>query len=145
MAAALRKNGAGHLLCVDASRRWIAETARLLPPELAPYVTLHYSEAAVDTVNGVLCHRYRDIPIDTIDLLYLDGPDTRDVVGWPGGKPMSADPIHLEARFRPGFRMYVDGREPNVAFLKQWLRRRYRVKRDRWFRQTCFDLLHDSA
>lgn len=140
IAAALRRNGRGRLISVDANERWLAESEKGLPPDLRPLVTLHFSPCVVETIDGTRCHRFAHLPDLPLDFLFLDGPGIADVPDWADNKPMSSDPIHLEPRFNWGFRMLVDGRRDNAAFLRHHLRRSYQVHEERPFRLTRFDL-----
>jgi hypothetical protein len=140
IAEALRRNGAGHLLSVDTSRRWIGETEKNMPAQLRPFVTLHHSPCARDATDSEPCHRYLDLPDRPLDFLFLDGPDPGDVADWTG-HPIASDPVHLEHRFNPGFRMLIDARKANTAFLKRRLKRSYRISEDRRFKLTILDLV----
>lgn len=138
MAEAMRRNGFGSLHTIDASEHWISDTKRGLTNQC---VTMHTSPVESMEIDGERCHRYAKHPdVRLIDLLFLDGPSPKDIPGW-AGKPIAADPIMLEERFAPGFRMVVDSRLDNVAFLKRRLRRYYRVRTDRIFGITTFDLM----
>jgi hypothetical protein len=141
---ALRRNGAGHLISVDANARWLGETEKNLPPALRPFVTLLHSPVLIEEIDGEPCHRFSLLPDQSLDFLYVDGPGPKDVPGWQG-KVVAADPIHLEARFNPGFRMVVDKRSRNVTFLRRHLRRSYRVGENRRFGLTRFELLDQPA
>jgi hypothetical protein len=140
IAEALRRNGMGHLVTVDANERWLGETEKSLSPALRRHVTLHHSPIVVDAIEGEACHRYVDLPDQPLDFLYVDGPDRKDVPGWTHGKPVAADPLHLEPEFSPGFRMLFEKRSATIAFLRRHLRRRYRVRHDRYFLLTSMDL-----
>ncbi len=141
IAEAMRRNGRGRLITVDSNRHWLEEAKKGLPDELRQLVTFHYSPVEQTTHAGVPCHRYSDLPDDDLDFLYVDGPDASDVPGWGPGKPVSVDPIDMEQRFRPGFRMVVEGRLLNQVFLQKHLRRTYSVWEDARFRIMTFDLV----
>lgn len=139
IAEALHRNNRGILHSVDANDRWIAEVEDQLPAHLRERIRLHSSSLTKMQIEGEPCHAYTTVPQIPIDFIYLDGPDTRDVPDWTS-KPMAADPILLEARFRPGFQMMVDKRPTNVAFLRRRLSRNYLIKSDDIFRNTLFSL-----
>lgn len=142
MAEALHRNGGGRLTTVDASERWLGEMERSLPQHLRPYVALHYSPLAIMSHAGDPCHRYTDVPGGPIDLLYLDGPDGADVPGWGvGNDQVAADPVLMEGQFTPSFRMIVDTRVRNIAFLRKHLTRRYRYRYHDIFKVGTFDLV----
>jgi len=142
MAAALEKNGpstsSGHLYTIDASRYWLETVCATFPTRLRPYATFWHTDIEA---NG-FTHRYRTLPdVQSIDLLYLDGPSPDDVPGWEGKHPMALDPVLLEDRFNAGFRMIVDSRRANVAMLRDKLKRKYRVRTHGIFGVTTFDLI----
>ncbi len=141
IAEALRRNGEGHLITVDSNKQWLTATQEAMPKELRERVTFVHSGLEQVSYDGVKCHVYTNIPNEPLDFLYVDGPDPADVPGWGQKTPMSLDPVRMEDRFRPGFRMVVEGRTLNSEFLQKALKRKYRVSDDKRFRVTTFDLI----
>lgn len=141
IAEALRRNGYGVLYSVDASKEWLDRLDANIPAALRGIARLQQSGLEIIEWKGERAHRYTDVPDVTPDLLYLDGPDPRDVPDWSGG-PLAADPILMEHKFPVGFRMIVDSRAANCAMLDQHLTRRYRKRHDDIFKITTYDLLH---
>lgn len=142
MAEAMNHNGGGKLIVLEADEGWLNYSQNELPERLKPFVEYRHAPLVMIEVDGEACHVYSNLPTGSIDLLYLDGPDPAHVPNWPiGGHPTSADPVILEPKFNKGFRMIVDSRKVNVAFLKRRLKRDYRVKTDDIFGITSFDLL----
>jgi hypothetical protein len=139
IAEALHRNGSGIVHSVDANDRWIAEIEGRIPSHLRGRIKLHCSELSKMQIEGSPCHVYKTVPQIPIDFIYLDAPDTRDIPGWTL-KPIAADPVVLEPRFRTGFQMMVDKRPANVAFLRRHLTRQYRIRTDDIFRNTLFSL-----
>lgn len=140
IAEALRRNGAGHLLTVDGSARWLAETEKALPPGSLRHVTLQHVPVATETLHDTVCLRHLGLAEQPVDFIYLDGPDPKSAPDWPGGKPIASDPLHLEGGFQPGFAMLLEKRSATVAFLRQHFRRSYRMTQDRYFHLTQFEL-----
>ena len=155
MAHALMRNAAqddtpGHLWSIDTSEPWIANTRDKLGPALAPLVTLCHGRAVACEISGELCHVFENLPDICPDILLLDGPDPLDVEGSvkglgfngaAGRPPIAADPLLLESSLRPGFLMIVDGRYPNMHFLRRNLKRRCRFRWSRVYRRSTFELI----
>lgn len=141
LAAAVRRNGTGHVVTVDANMHWLDVTQRQFPAQLRDCITFIHSPLEIVQYPDAICSRYARLPDVSPDFVYLDGPSGSDIPGWPVGRAVCADdPVQLEPRFSPGFRMVVDGRLENVAFLERHLKRDYRVRQDGFFKLTTFDL-----
>lgn len=142
MAEAMHRNGGGKLIVLEADQRWIDASAAELPKHLRDVVEYRFAPLIKTSIDGEDCHLYSNAPTGPIDFLYLDGPDPAHVPGWPvPGHPISGDPVKMEAQFSPRFRMIVDSRKANVAFLKRHLKRQYRSATNSIFGTTNFDLL----
>ena len=141
LAQALYENGSGHLYSIDGSEYWAQTTWELMPAHLHGVTTLTYSGVVPAEVEGEKVLRHVKVPDVSPDLIFLDGPDFDQYKF--GGIPAACDPLDLEPRFKPGFRMIVDGRMENTEFLRKHLKRRYRVFH-RWpqepWETTVFDL-----
>jgi hypothetical protein len=140
MAEALHRNGGGKLIVLEADQRWLDASAAELPKHLTDTVEYRFAPLNKTEINGEACHYYSNTPDEMIDLLYLDGPDPAHVPGWPPASPISADPVFMEKQFRAPFRMIVDSRLANVAFLKRHMKYRYKISSNRLFGVTNFDL-----
>ena len=112
LAAALERNGHGHLWTVETEEMWAHETERGLPDQLHPLVTVVHSAGEEGGVARGSSHLV--LPNLEPDFLYLDGP----TLG-------SLNPVELEPRFKPGFVMVIDGRRRKARYLRQHLRRTY--------------------
>lgn len=142
MAEAMHRNGGGKLIVLEADPRWIDASEKELPKHLKNTVEYRHAPLTKIEIDGEPCHVYANAPVGPIDLLYLDGPDPAHVPGWPvPGHPIAADPVKLEPQFSPRFRMIVDSRLANVAFLKRHLKRQYRSRTNKLFGTTNFDLV----
>ena len=124
---------------VDANEGWLAVAVERIPPTLRDRVHPHHSAVTATTFAGRLCHLYDTLPDVVPDLVYLDGPDPRDVTGTVRGMSfgipertvMSADVLVMEPTLLPGTVIVVDGRESNVRFLTRNLQRPFSVARER--------------
>lgn len=139
MAEAMHRNGSGKLIVLEADQRWIDASEKELPLRLRSIVEYRHAPLSMTDIEGEACHVYSGLPTGPIDLLYLDGPDPAHVPGWTAD-PVSGDPVILENQFSPGFRMIVDSRKKNVAFLKRRLKRTYKVSTNSLFGVSHFDL-----
>ena len=122
LAEAVRANGAGHVWSVDADEGWAAATAAALPPELRTLVTVEHAPAVAED-RDVPGWSHRGLPDVEPDFLYLDSPPLTSE------RAVAFDPVDLEPRFRPGFVMVIDARHRNARYLRERLRRRYRISR----------------
>ncbi len=139
MAAALCANGQGRLFTYEANSKWLVNTDNCTPEHLRRFVTLIHAPTYAIGWHGIACHRYERDPAWPIDFMYLDGPDPADIDGWEGA-PLAIDPILHEPKFRPGFRLIVDGRAPNAKLLEKHFKRHYLVEHDRKRRFSTFTL-----
>jgi hypothetical protein len=142
LAEALARNGSGHLYSCETSPYWLDAVDRHLPPRLKERCTLILSAAEMMTYGNSTCSRYVATPDVSPQLIYLDGPFTPDIPGWPEDKAVcAADPVLLEPRLTAGCRLIVDGRFDNVEFLQRNLKRNWRT-RTNTFKVTTMNLLN---
>jgi len=128
----------GTVHTVEANPKWAdLVRKRIIEIGLEEYVELSTSTPRLSKIGGQICHFFDELPDVRPELMYLDGPDPRDVEGSINGITINglhfvvaADPLLYEYSFYPGFQMIVDGRYTNVQFLINNLKRRYRIKRD---------------
>jgi hypothetical protein len=141
MAEAARRNGAGRVINFEANEKWIEIAERDTPANLRNLITYRRDPIEVTAIDGDPCHRFVS-DVDVVpDFIYLDGPNWNDVPGWPYRYAIAGNPAFLEPSLKPGFRMIVDARAENTAFLKRNLKRKYRIKYHDIFKVTTFDLL----
>jgi Methyltransferase domain len=138
----------GTLHVMEASEQWGRNLEQKIPAELAPFVKLRVQSPEVQTIAGQLCHAFPQLPNVRPDLIYLDGPDPRDVKGEvcglsfaDGAFACAADPLLYEWFLYPGFVMVVDGRLTNVEFLRRNLKRKYAIRQSWLHGYTVFELL----
>ncbi len=144
-----RFNLQGKVHAVEAQGKWADVVRRKLNEiNLGDYVDIITATPRLRELRGQLCHMFDELPDVRPDLIYLDGPDPEQVGGRINGLSMkgiefvtAADPLFYEYGFYPGFQMIVDGRYNNVQFLKNNLRRQYRIKRDFINNITTFFLI----
>lgn len=121
----LRRANPFELHSVDTSQHWIDVCRGHLPPQLVERVRFTRTDARMTTFNGRACTLCDTIPNVCPDLIFLDGPDLRSVLGDVHGittahddrLPMSADILVLEPFLLPGTLIVVDGRTANARFL----------------------------
>ena len=144
----LRNTRPFHLFSVDASRRWIAATRKLIPGHLAARVHLSHSAIEAGTFNGRLCHFYKRLPNVVPDFIYLDAPAPKDVKGRIRGLDfsidertvMSGDILLMESTLLPKAFILVDGRTNNARFLERNFQRSFVAKHDPEGDVTTFEL-----
>lgn len=140
------------LWTTDASADWIENAKKRIPEYLQSFVVFRHSAARTCIWSGELCHMYENIPNVVPQFIYIDGPDPRDVEGeingltfrqLETGNPrhvVAADVLLYESSLKPGAHIIVDGRQPNVGFLKRNLKRNYVIKTHRLMNCTSFRL-----
>ena len=150
IAHALKQNGKGHLFTVDTSQHWLDNTGKKLGA-LAGHVTLHQSDCVVSEHDGQLVSKYTNLPNISPDFVYLDGPWPWDIKGHVQGlnfgvddkeyrHQISADILLYESSLRVGAFILTDRRYANVQFLKNNLKRRWKIHWDRVQHQVGFEL-----
>lgn len=144
----------GKLWTVDTSAHWLANTEEKLPEHLKPFSNRVHGKAEVQLINGQLCHTFQNLPNIVPDMLYLDGPHGREIVGSCNGlgfdefngnrrSEVSADPLLYESTLKSSsnFILIVDGRWNNVQFLKGNLKRKYKIREFPLLKRTVFELI----
>lgn len=157
IAEALRQLGGDRrLLSVESNQHWFDVTRNRLPAQLKPVIDLQYlvpemrifrsrvfglkgaregfwykGRPKVQTF-GLAVIVYPNLHDLTPDMIYLDGPDSRDVAGYHDDqgrviRPIVADLMYQEKNLKPGFVMAVDSRRTNCAFLAENLSGQYRI------------------
>lgn len=121
----LKRTGQGRLVSVELDQSWRASTENLLNDE-----TRNLVEFAAPTPRVVLYGNTQTIVFEALhslkpDLIYVDGPDPRQVQGYTG-EPVVSDLIEFERGRR--ITICVDGRDQQCEFLAAHLSRRYATK-----------------
>jgi len=124
----------GFLHSVDSDPHWADMTRKAVPRHLETVYDISLSALVEVNYEGTPGFRHAEVPQISPDLLYLDGPPLTP------HRQVAIDPLELEDRFPPGFCMIVDGRGRNTQFLVRHLKRRYRVRHRRLFRNSVFEL-----
>jgi hypothetical protein len=129
------KSDSGFLYSMEADPHWAIATKSYMPGYLNGIFEIRNSPLLEIEYDGIPCFRHRDLPEASPDFLYLDGP------ALTSSRQVAVDPLDLEACFKPGFLMVVDGRWMNVMFLRTHLKRQYSFSR-RWISgNSTFKLL----
>ena len=136
---------------VDTSEEWIGKAKAKIPEELKAFVQFQFSEVEIGTYNGQLCHYYQNLPDIVPDFIYLDGPDPQAVKGSINGMTfqcmertvMSGDLLLMEPILLPGTFVLIDGRTNNARFLKNNLKRDYKIIWDREGDVTTIELVEE--
>lgn len=124
------------LHAVDTSPEWIARTEATIPSRLREIVHLSQSDAVAGRFQGRACHYYEKLPDIVPHLIYLDGPDPKDVSGDLGGLSWACpdrvvtagDVLRMEPQLLPGTVLISDGRTANARFLAAHLYRSWKVE-----------------
>jgi hypothetical protein len=149
----LRHPNPFQILSIDSSDYYQKVALDRIPADLKKFIKPIRSDSRVTTFAGQICHIFDYIPEFTADFVYLDGPDSDQVLGefngfhfnWGSdgyayGLPMSADLLHLEPFFWPGCVIVVDGRGANARFLKNNFRRNWSYEYNEELDQHFFKL-----
>lgn len=139
IARALAENAAegapGRLYSLDADPHWGEATRQTMPAELAGHCELSVTRALKVDHAGTNAWRHESVPDVAPDLVYLDGPALAP------DRRVAVDVLDMEERLPSGFRLIVDGRLQNCAFLEAHFRRRYRKRYMPVRKCTVFDLI----
>ncbi len=122
----------GMLYSMDAEKIWARHTRGLLPETLRPHCEVIYSPVEKIDCCGQKAWRHTEVPEVAPDIVYLDGPAlTQDC-------QVAADILFLEDRFPKDFMLIIDGRNKNMLFLKENLKRNYDFWEDRGPLSVCY-------
>ena len=146
--ASIRHPNSFQLLTIDASKNWQSVALARLDETLKAFVTAIASSPELIEINGVICHRYLNVPNFTPDFIYLDGPDHNQVTGEINGfsyndnftTPMSADILAIEPFLWPETLIVTDGRTANARFLSSRLKRNWQYLHDPFGDRAIFRL-----
>ena len=94
------------IFSIDTNNLWIKNFEEKLKkfPEIKDIIEVVYSDIHINTFNGRICHFYDNLPFINPQMIYIDGPDTKDVKGNINGftfnnpdiTVMSGDPLLIE-------------------------------------------------
>jgi Methyltransferase domain len=136
--AALKANGAGQLLSLDANEDWVRQWEHGMPSDLASFGTIEICSLKQIEYQGTPAHCYDREPAAAIDYLFVDGPSPRSLPGW-SASPMAADPVLWQPLFSNGARVVIEGRRQNTAFLQRAMPAAWRRSHTFPLRFTIFD------
>ncbi len=170
IAQAIRENGTGSLFSVESEERWKEATESSLPDELRDVVTIEVHQAVPKVhlskfirgrgrrgdmwykpperrynLCGIMVHTYPELSGLRPNFFYLDGPDPESVMGYHDAEgkvltAMGADLLDWENSLPNDFCMVIDARLPNMHFLRENLKRKYKVNWDRANKRSTFIL-----
>lgn len=142
------------LLSIDASESYSEIARGRLGESLLSIVTSHVSSVSTNltAISGQMCSVYDDFPFFIPDLVYLDGPDSDQVVGsvrgfsytQPHSVPMGSDLLSIEPQLWPGTYIVTDGRVANARFLRNNFRRPWEMLTDYFGNRVVFRLAEES-
>lgn len=125
----------GFLYSLDVDEEWAQVTRSSMPERLKDFYEIRHAPVEIVNHRGTRVFRHQNVPELDIDMIYLDGPPLTPEIR------VAIDPIDLEGLMRSEFVLCVDGRKENVRYLKQHLRRRYRIRANRIRNNPTFYLL----
>jgi hypothetical protein len=128
-------HGKTSLYSVDADAYWATATARAMPVHLRNMCHITSSPLLKVEYAGVRGFRHASIPDVAANLVYLDGP------ALTSDRAVAIDVLDMEDRLPDDFYMVIDGRKKNTLFLQQHMKRQYRFKARRMFRNQIFELI----
>lgn len=119
---------------VDNDKKFISIAKKRLPNnKISIFIS---SSCKVELYNGQISHGYNALPDLIPDFIYIDGPDVDRIMGKAQGisfkrnkfdkVPMGNDILKIEHLLYPGTIMLIDGRDANVRFLKNNLKRKWK-------------------
>lgn len=141
MAHALAENGhPAHLYAVESQEAWASATAQALPRHLRRWCTVEASPLVEAVYAGVRGFRHAHTPAVIPNLVYLDGPAFTAEHATIASL-FAVDVLAMEESLPADFLLIIDGRQQQTRFLQQHLRRKYRFKARKLFRNQIFELV----
>ncbi len=134
----IQKNNKFELYSVDSSKKWISNFKNDFKKNLYSNVKINYSKVYLSEFNSQICSFYKNIPAILPDFIYLDAPDPKTVekkfrnIDYKNDDfvVMSGDILRFENYLLPGCIILVDGRNTNVRFIKNNLKRNWSIIED---------------
>lgn len=126
---------AGKIYSVDSQPFWAEAFSRAMPKHLIGFWEIFHCPLEKIYYDGILVFRHVGVPDVVPDLVYIDGPVLTAEMG------AASDVLFFEERFQPGLLIVVDGRSRQVAFLREHLKRRYRLKNNWLLGNYVFELI----
>lgn len=144
----LSKGIKSKVYAIEADEKWADLTNRtIVELGLQDFATVKFSIPKLVNFNGQTASFFEHLPNIRPDLVYLDGPDPRSVIGDVNGLSMmglefivQADLLLYEWSFYNGLEIIIDGRNNNYKFLLKNFRRKYQVWRNYFENRTVLKL-----
>ena len=150
----VRVNDMFKIFSIDTNNLWIKNFEEKIKkfPEIKDIIEVVYSDIHINTFNGRICHFYDNLPSINPQMIYIDGPDTKDVKGNINGftfnnpdiTVMSGDPLLIEPILIPGTIIIFDGRKNNSYFLKNNFQRNWKYTKNQELDIDTFELIDES-
>lgn len=150
----IRVNDMFKIYSIDTNNFWIEQFKENIKkfPEIKDIIQVNYSDIHINTFNGRICHFYDNLPTINPQMIYIDGPDTKDVKGNVNGftfnnpdiTVISGDPLLIEPILIPGTIIIFDGRKNNSYFLKNNLQRNWKYTKNKELDIDTFELSDES-
>ena len=150
----IRVNDMFKICSIDTNNLWIERFKENIKnfPEIKDIIEVVYSDIHINTFNGRMCHFYDNLPTINPQMIYIDGPDTKDVKGNVNGftfnnpdiTVISGDPLLIEPILIPGTIIIFDGRKNNSYFLKNNLQRNWKYIKNKELDIDTFELIDES-
>ena len=123
---------------IDSSKKWINNFKKDFDKSLYNTSRIYYSSVYLSKYNDQICSFYKKIPSILPDFIYLDGPDPTTINNTINNIDyknkdfvvMSGDILTFENFLLPGCIILVDGRNTNLRFLKNNLKRKWLIIED---------------
>ena len=135
--------------CIDTSKYWTEQFKKKLEkfPDIQKVIKIIITDVHIGKFNDRLCHYYDNLPTINPQLIYIDGPDPKDVkktngcnFNNPDITAMLGDVLFLEPILIPGTFIIVDGRKNNAYFLKNNFQRNWKISFNSNIDITTFEL-----
>ena len=150
----IRVNDMFKIFSIDTNNLWIKNFEEKIKkfPEIKDIIEVVYSDIHINTFNGRICHFYDNLPSINPQMIYIDGPDTKDVKGNINGftfnnpdiTVMSGDPLLIEPILIPGTIIIFDGRKNNSYFLKNNFQRNWKYTKNKELDIDTYELIDES-
>jgi hypothetical protein len=131
------------VISFDDNKYYINETKKILKKLKIKNFKLKYSKGVITKFNNHYSFEYDNNEIINADLIYIDGPGVENIFKKKYTteiNPVSSDVLKIEYFLYPGTLIIVDGMPQNVLFLKDNLKRNWKVVENKKLNQTVFYL-----
>lgn len=150
----IRVNDMFKIFSIDTNELWIKRFKENIKEfsEIKDIIKVNYSDIHINTFNGRICHFYDNLPSINPQMIYIDGPDSKDIKGNINGftfnnpdiTVMSGDILLIEPILIPGTIVIFDGRKNNSYFLKNNFQRNWKYTKNKELDIDTFELIDES-